>query len=89
MLRYHVAFYLPHAPGETVAAEALDFPGAVSQGFDLQDALLMIASALKDLAPLLLEESKPIPVPSKEAHSPDADLIELVRLSVHAGSVAR
>ena len=26
-----------------VVAEALDFPGAVSQGFDLSDAWLMIA----------------------------------------------
>jgi hypothetical protein len=46
MLRYHAAFYLPHAPGEMVVVEALDFPGAVTQGFDLQDARLMIASAL-------------------------------------------
>ena len=37
MLRYHVAFYLPRASGEMVVAEALDFPGAVTQGFDLQD----------------------------------------------------
>ena len=38
MLRYHVAFYLPKADGAMVVAEALDFPGAVSQGFDLPDA---------------------------------------------------
>ena len=50
LFRYHVAFYLPHAPGEMVVAEALDFPGAVTQGFDLPDARLMIASALEDLA---------------------------------------
>ena len=35
MLRYHIAFYLPKSPGEMVFAEALDFPGAISQGFDL------------------------------------------------------
>ena len=84
MLRYHVAFYLPRAPGEMVVAEALDFPGAVTQGFDLPDARLMIASALEDLAQLLLEEGQPLPAPS-DAHSLDADLIELVPLSVHAG----
>ena len=56
MLRYHIAFYLPKAPGDMVVAEALDFPGAVTQGFDLEDA-----------------------------HSREADLIELVPLSVHAG----
>jgi predicted RNase H-like HicB family nuclease len=89
MLRYHVAFYLPHAPGEMVVAEALDFPGAVTQGFDLQDARLMIASALEDLAQARLEEGKPLPAPAVEAHNPDADLIELVPLSVHAGTAQR
>jgi predicted RNase H-like HicB family nuclease len=72
-----------------VVAEVLDFPGAVTQGFDLPDARLMIASALEDLAQLLLEEGRPLPVPSKEAHRPDADLIELVSLTVHAGTLSR
>ena len=70
-----------------VVAEALDFPGAFSQGFDLNDARLMIASALEDLAQSLLEEGKPLPVPNPEAASADADLLELVPLSIHAGSV--
>ena len=89
MLRYHVAFYLPRAPGEMVVAEALDFPGAVTQGFDLQDARLMIASALEDLAQALLEDGKPLPVPTDETQGTDADLIELVPLSVHAGTALR
>jgi predicted RNase H-like HicB family nuclease len=89
MLRYHVAFYLPKVPGEMVVAEALDFPGAVTQGFDLPDARLMIASALEDLAQLLLEEGRALPVPSKQAQGPDADLIELVPLSVYAGTLPR
>jgi predicted RNase H-like HicB family nuclease len=84
-----VAFYLPSAPGEMVVAEALDFPGAVTQGFDLQDARLMIASALEDLAQSLLEEGKPLPAPAHDASSPDADLIELAPLTVHAGIVKR
>lgn len=70
-----------------VVAEALDFPGAVSQGFDLQDARSMIASALEDLAQLLLEEGKPLPIPAETAQSLDADLIEMVPLSVYAGTV--
>jgi len=86
MLRYHVAFYLPHAAGEMVVAEALDFPGAVSQGFDLPDARLMIASAMEDLAQILLEEGKALPTPNADAAALDADLIELVPLSVHVGS---
>jgi predicted RNase H-like HicB family nuclease len=89
MLRYHVAFYLPKSDSEMVVAEALDFPGAVTQGFDLPDARLMIASALEDLAQLLLEEGKPLPVPAPDASAPDADLIELIPLSVHAGTVPR
>lgn len=87
-LRYHVAFYLPRST-DMVLAEALDFPGAVTQGFDLPDARLMIASALEDLAQLLLEEGKPLPLPSQGAHDVDADLIELVPLSIHAGTLSR
>jgi len=89
MLRYHVAFFLPRLAGEMVVAEALDFPGAVTQGFDLPDARLMIASALEDLAQALLEEGKPLPVPSEDAHTIEADLIELVPLSVHAGTAPK
>jgi predicted RNase H-like HicB family nuclease len=89
MLRYHVAFYLPKSDSEMVVAEALDFPGAVSQGFDLPDARVMIASALEDLAQVLLEEGQPLPVPSPDASAPDADLIELVPLSVYAGTARR
>ena len=85
MLRYHVAFYLPKLHGDMVVAEALDFPGAVTQGFDLPDARLMISSALEDLAQALLEEGKPLPVPSEGAQNLEADLIELVPLSVYAG----
>lgn len=85
MLRYHIAFYLPRAVGEMVVAEALDFPGAVSQGFDLPDARLMIASAMEDLSQSLLEEGKPLPTPNPDATA-DADLIELVPLSVHVGA---
>lgn len=69
-----------------VVAEALDFPGAMTQGFDLADARVMIASALEDLAQLHIEEGKPLPVPNADVVAPDADLIELIPLSVHAGS---
>jgi predicted RNase H-like HicB family nuclease len=85
MLRYHVAFYLPRGTDRMVVAEALDFPGAVSQGFDLADARLMIASAIRELAEALLEEGKPLPLPAPEVSAPDADLIELVPLTVEAG----
>jgi hypothetical protein len=86
MLRYHVAFHLPHAPGEMVVAEALDFPGAVTQGFDLPDARVMIAGALEDLALALLEEGKALPVPSADVQCDDGDFIELVPLSVDSAT---
>jgi predicted RNase H-like HicB family nuclease len=68
-----------------VVAEALDFPGAITQGFDLPDARLMIASAMEELAECLLEEGKPLPVPDTGA-SAQADLVELVPLSIHVGA---
>lgn len=86
MLRYHVAFFLPREAGEMVVAEALDFPGAATQGFDLGDARLMIASAMEDLAQCLLEEGKPSPTPNPDATA-DADLVELVPLTVHVGAL--
>lgn len=85
MLRYHVAYYLPRGQDRMVVAEVLDFPGVLSQGFDLADARLMIASALEDVARIYLEEGKSLPMPNAEAAAPDADLIELVPLSVEAG----
>jgi predicted RNase H-like HicB family nuclease len=86
MLRYHVAFYLPRAGERMVVAEALDFPGAVTQGFDFADARLMISSAMEDLGQLLLEEGKPLPRPDPDASAPDADLIELLPLSIEVGA---
>ena len=69
-------------------AEALDFRRG-NQGCDLQDARLMIASTLEDLAQSLLEEGKPLPVPANRAPRSSADLIELAPLSVHAGTAQR
>ena len=86
MLRYHVAYYLPKGGDRMVVAEVLDFPGVVSQGFDLADARTMIASALEDIAQIYLEEGKALPVPNSEATAADADLIELLPLSVEAGA---
>jgi predicted RNase H-like HicB family nuclease len=78
VLRYHVAYYLPKGDDRMVVAEVLDFPGAASQGFDLADARLMIASALEDMAQAHLEEGKPLPVPNPNATAPAADLVELM-----------
>ena len=85
MLRYHVAYYLPRGEDRMVVAEVLDFPGVCSQGFDLADARVMIASALEDVAQLYLDEGKALPMPSAAASAAEADLVELVRLSVGVG----
>lgn len=69
-----------------VVAEVLDFPGVVSQGFDLADARLMIASALEDMAQMHLEEGRALPVLNPDATAADADLIELLPLSVETGA---
>lgn len=82
MLRYKVAYYLPVPPDKMVVAEVLDFPGAVTQGFDLRDARSMIASALGEMAQLYLEQGKPLPVPNERADDPKADLIERMPLSI-------
>jgi predicted RNase H-like HicB family nuclease len=85
MLRYHVAYFLPRGQDRMVVAEVLDFPGVVSQGFDLADARSMIASALADMAQVYVEEGKALPLPNPDAMAADADLIELLPLSVEAG----
>jgi len=43
LFRYHVAYHLPRGDDRMVVAEVLDFPGVLSQGFDLADARPMIA----------------------------------------------
>jgi hypothetical protein len=76
VLRYHVAYFLPRGDDRMVVAEVLDFPGVVSQGFDLADARVMIASALEDIAQIHLPN----------ATAADAGLIELLPLSVKAAA---
>jgi hypothetical protein len=47
----------------------------------------MIASALEDMAQEHLEEGKPLPVPNPNATAPEADLVELMPLSVEVGNL--
>jgi predicted RNase H-like HicB family nuclease len=86
MLQYHVAFHLPRGEDRMVVAEVLDFPGVVSQGFDLADARAMIVSALEEMAESYLEEGRPLPKPSPTATDPEADYVELIPLSVASGA---
>lgn len=86
---YHAAYQMPRKANRMVVAEVIDFPGVVSQGFDLNDARAMISSALADLAQILIEEGKPLPVPNPSAEAPDADLVELLPLTFEVGSSRR
>lgn len=88
MLQYHAAFYMPEKPGGMVVVDVLDFPGVLSQGFDLADARVMIASALEEMAEDYLDSGRPLPVPDRDAADAEADLIELLPLRV-AASVDR
>lgn len=78
MLQYRVAYHLPSDESGFVVAEVLDFPGVLSQGFDLADARSMIASALEDMAQLYLEQGRALPTPHDDSIAGDADLIELM-----------
>ena len=69
-----------------VVAEVLDFPGVFSQGFDLPDARSMVASVLLDVAQMHLEQGRPLPIPDATASAPEADLIELIPLTVEVGA---
>ena len=86
MLQYHAAFYMPKKPGDMVVVDVLDFPGVVSQGFDLADARVMIASALEEMAEDYLESGRLLPTPDSEASDSEADLIELLPLRVAASA---
>ena len=88
MLQYHVAYFLPNPPDKMVVAEVLDFPGVASQGFDLQDARSMIASALEDMAEIYLEQGRALPVPQALMDHPQADLVEKMSLAVGVPTAA-
>ena len=45
----------------------------------------MIASALEDMAQIWIEEGRALPMPDANAASPEADLVELIPLTIEAG----
>ena len=71
----------------TEAGEGGVMVAADSQGFDLADARVMIASALEEMAQMLLEEGRALPVPDPDASASDADLVELIPVSVEVGRI--
>ena len=71
---------------EGAHAETLDFPGAISRGADLEEARLMLAGALVDLAEVHLERGEPLPLPDPGRTDPEADLEEPIYLLLQAAS---
>jgi len=69
-----------------VMAQVLDFPGAVTQGKDLEDARQMLQSALVDLAEASVDLGNPLPKPDPTLTDPDADIEEPIYFLFEAAS---
>lgn len=69
-----------------VHAEALDFPGVITFGHDLDDARERLASALVDMAETNLLQHEPLPTPDPGRTDPDADIEEPIHLLLTASS---
>ena len=84
MLTYKAAY--TYAEDGWVCARVVDFPGAISQGRDLNDARDMLSSALAEMAEWCVRDGKPLPLPNPDAE-PDAepDRLENVYLMFAAG----
>ncbi len=83
MLTYKAAF---HFLDEGVHAHVVDFPGAITFGFDLAEARRLLASALLDLANLCLERGEALPKPDPICSDPDADLEEPLHLHLRSST---
>ena len=84
MFVYKAAY--KHVEDGWVYAEVVDFPGALSQGVDLNDARQMLADALVAVAEthVLQGRSLPLPDPSAEP-AEEMDLVEDIYFSLAAG----
>ena len=83
MLTYKAMYkFLP----DSVHAEVLDFPGAISCGDDLQEARKQLAGALVDMAETNIMHQRPLPVPDPSATDPEADIEEPIHLLLSAAA---
>jgi predicted RNase H-like HicB family nuclease len=69
-----------------VHAEAIDFPGVIAFGQDLEEARRLLGSALIDMAETNWLFGEPIPIPDSAATDPEADLEEPIHLLITAAS---
>ena len=72
--------------GDSVHAEVLDFPGAISCAPDIDLARQSLASALTDMAETSLLNGEALPTPDPSATDPEADIEEPIHLVIKATS---
>lgn len=69
-----------------VHGEVLDFPGVITCGKDLEDARILLADALVDMAETNLMLGESLPSPDPQQSDSDADLEEPIHLILNASS---
>ena len=84
MFTYKAAY--TYAEDGWVCAQVVDFPGAISQGRDLNDARDMLSSALAEMAEWHVLDGKPLPLPNPDAEpDEEPDRFENIYLMFAAG----
>lgn len=86
MLKYRAAY---KSLLDGVHAEVLDFPGVISCGGDLDEARMMIESALVDMAETNLMHGESLPTPNPRLTDPESDLEEPIHLLLTAATRVR
>ena len=71
MLTYKAAYWFEKSGW--VVAQVVDFPSAMTQGKDLDDARRMLQSALVDMAETHLLHGEPLPIPNPKAEVTEDD----------------
>ena len=69
-----------------VHGEVLDFPGVITSGKDLDEARVLLSSALIDMAEVNLKAGESLPVPNPDLSDPEADLEEPIHLNLDMNS---
>ena len=69
-----------------VHGEVLDFPGVITCGKDLDDARILLAGALVDMAETNIQLGESLPLPASNLSDPEADLEEPIHLILDASS---
>jgi hypothetical protein len=83
MLTYKAVYSFLRTP---VHGEVLDFPGTITCGVDLEQARLLLAGALVDMAETNLAMGEALPKPGASVKDVNADLEEPIHLILTASS---